>query len=53
MTDQQLLIAAIRKAAHIIAEHHLEPGARDANETISRSIAVLDTDDWPPRRQPA
>jgi hypothetical protein len=32
MTDQQLLIAAVREAGRIIAEH-LKPGARDAEQT--------------------
>jgi len=42
MTDQQIVIAALREAGRIISEH-LEPGARDADETISQLIAVLDT----------
>ena len=42
MMDQELLIAAIHKAGWIIAEHP-EPGHRDAEETISKLIAVLDT----------
>jgi hypothetical protein len=51
MTDQQLLIAAIRKAGSIIAEH-LEPSAKltpsraqDAVDTIARLAAVLDNED--------
>jgi hypothetical protein len=44
MTDQQLLIAAVREMGLIIAEH-LEPGARNADETLAEMIAVLDTDD--------
>jgi hypothetical protein len=44
MTDQRLLIAAVREMGRIIAEH-IEPDGRDADETISRLIAVLDTED--------
>lgn len=44
MTDQQLLIAAVRKAGRIIAEH-LQPGAHSAELTLSRLIAVLDNED--------
>jgi hypothetical protein len=45
MTDQQILIDAIERAGAVIAEH-LEPGrARDAEQTINRLIAVLDTQD--------
>jgi hypothetical protein len=44
MTDQQLLVAAIRAAGRLIAER-LEPDGRNAGETISRLIAVLDTED--------
>jgi hypothetical protein len=44
MTDQQLLLAAVREMGRIIAEH-LEPDGRNAGETISRLIAVLDTED--------
>jgi hypothetical protein len=44
MTDQQLLILTIRDAGRIIAEY-LEPGALGAEETLSRLIAVLDTED--------
>jgi hypothetical protein len=44
VTDQQLLIAAIRKAGLIIAEH-LEPDGPDAAHTLSRLIAVLDAED--------
>jgi hypothetical protein len=42
MTEQQLLIAAVREADRIIAEYHLEAGARDADETIAKLIALLD-----------
>jgi len=44
MTDQQLLIAAMRELGLIIAEH-LEPDGRNADETISRLIEVLDNED--------
>jgi hypothetical protein len=44
MTDQQLLILTIREAGRIIAEH-LEPGARNADETITRLISVLDNEE--------
>jgi hypothetical protein len=44
MTDQQLLISTIREAGRIIAEH-LEPDGRNAAQTLSRLIAVLDTED--------
>jgi hypothetical protein len=45
MTGQQLLISAVRKAGHILAEH-IEPGARrDADETIAQLAAVLDNED--------
>ena len=42
MTDQQLVLSALRQAGGIIAEH-LQPGARDADETITQLIAVLDS----------
>ena len=44
MTDQELLIATLRKASRIIGEY-LEPGPRDADETIAQLIAVLDNQD--------
>jgi hypothetical protein len=44
MTDQQLLISAVRAAGRIVAEY-LGPEGRNADETISRLIALLDTDD--------
>ena len=43
MTDQQLLISAIRAAGRIVAEY-VGPEGRNADETISRLIAVLDTE---------
>ena len=42
MTDQELVVSALRQAGFIIAEH-LKPGARDADEAITQLIAVLDT----------
>jgi hypothetical protein len=44
MTDQQLLISAVREAARIISEY-IEPGPRDAEESLTQLIAVLDTQD--------
>jgi hypothetical protein len=44
MTDQQLLVSTVQAAGRIIAEH-LEPGGPDAARTLSRLIAVLDTED--------
>jgi hypothetical protein len=44
LTDQQLLVFAVRAAGRIIAEY-LEPGALGAEETLSRLIAVLDNED--------
>jgi hypothetical protein len=41
MTDQQLVVLGLRKATRIIGEY-LEPGPRDAEETITQLIAVLD-----------
>jgi hypothetical protein len=41
MTDQELLISTLRKAGQILCEY-LEPGPRDADETITQLIAVLD-----------
>ena len=45
MTDQELLISTIREAGRIIGEY-LEPGPRDADETLNRLIAVLDRKTW-------
>ena len=44
MTDQQLVLAALREMGFIIAEH-LEPEGRNADETISRLLGVLDNED--------
>jgi hypothetical protein len=44
MTDQQLVVLTLRKASLIIA-NYLEPGSRDADETITQLIAVLDNQD--------
>ncbi len=35
MTDQELLISALREAGQILCEY-LEPGPRNADETITR-----------------
>ena len=44
LTDQELLISTVRKAGEILGEY-LEPGPRDAEQTLSRLIAVLDNQD--------
>ena len=45
MTDQELIITALRQSGVIIAEY-LEPGNKiDADETIARLIAILDRQD--------
>lgn len=42
MTDQELIIVALKDARRIIAEH-LEPGrTRDPEETITRLVRSLD-----------
>jgi hypothetical protein len=41
MTDQELIVSALRQVGVIVAEH-LESGA-DADESISQSVALLDT----------
>lgn len=42
MTDQELVLSALRQVGLIIAEH-LELGVTEADETITRLTAVLDT----------
>jgi hypothetical protein len=42
MTDQELILSALRQVGLIVAEH-LESGASDADEAITQLIAVLDT----------
>jgi hypothetical protein len=42
MTDQELVLAALRQIGLIVAEH-LESVTDDPDETITRVIAVLDT----------
>jgi hypothetical protein len=42
MTDQELLISTIRKAGQIIGKY-IEPGPRDAEQTLTQLIAVLET----------
>ena len=45
MTDQDLIITALRQSGVIVAEH-LEPGwPRDADEAITRLIGLLDLQD--------
>jgi hypothetical protein len=44
MTDQALLISTLREAGRIIGEY-IEPGPRVAERTLSRLIAVLETQD--------
>jgi len=44
MTDQELMVSALRKVGEIIGEY-LEPRPRDAEATIAKLIAVLDTQD--------
>jgi hypothetical protein len=39
MTDHELLISTLREAGRIIGE----PGTRDAEQTLSRLVAVLDS----------
>ncbi len=41
MTDQELLISTLREAGQMPCEYH-ELGPRDADETITQLIAVLD-----------
>jgi hypothetical protein len=42
MTDQELVLAALRQVGLIVAEH-LELGVTDADEAITQLVAVLDT----------
>jgi hypothetical protein len=44
MSDQQLLITALRDAGRVVAEY-LEPGPRDADNTIQQLISILDRED--------
>ena len=44
MTDQERVISTLRLAGQIIGEY-LEPGPRDAEETLARLIALLDSQD--------
>ena len=45
MTDQELIITALRQSGVIIAEN-LEPGNKiDADETIAQLITILDRQD--------
>ena len=42
MTDQQIVVSAMRQVGLIVAEH-LELGMLDADEAITQLVAVLDT----------
>ena len=42
VTDQELVLATLRKVGFIIAEH-LETGVSHSDEAITRLVAVLDT----------
>ena len=42
MTDQEIILAALRQAGLIVAEY-LESGSGNPQETITRLAAVLDT----------
>jgi len=42
MTDQQIVISAMRQVGLIVAEH-LELGMHDAGDVIVQLVAVLDT----------
>jgi hypothetical protein len=42
MTDQELVLSALRQVGLIVAEH-LELGMTDSDETITQLVAVLDT----------
>ena len=44
MTDQELVLSALRQVGLIIAEH-LELGMTDADEVVTRLVAVLDTNE--------
>jgi hypothetical protein len=44
MTDQELVLSAMRQVGLIIAEH-LELGMTDSDEVITRLVAVLDTNE--------
>jgi hypothetical protein len=51
VTDQELILAVLRQVGWIVAEH-LESGANDPDEAITRVIAVLDTEELAERDQP-
>jgi hypothetical protein len=42
MTDQELVLSALRQVGLIVAEH-LELGVNDADDAIRKLVAVLDT----------
>ena len=51
MTDQELVLSAMRQVGLIIAEH-LELGMTDADEAITQLVAVLDTTELAEAIQP-
>lgn len=42
LTDQELVLSALRQVGLIVAEH-LELGMTDADEAVSQLVTVLDT----------
>ena len=44
MTDQELVLAALRQVGSIIAEH-LEATASDSDKVIAELVAILDTEE--------
>ena len=44
MTDQEMIIRAVREAQHVLAGY-IEPGPRDADATINRLLTILDRND--------
>ena len=45
MTDQELIITALRQSGVIVAEHLKPANQIEADETIARLIAILDRQD--------
>ncbi len=43
MTDQELVLAALRQVGLIIAEHLEAPTASDADKVIAELVSLLDT----------
>jgi hypothetical protein len=44
VTDQERILYAIRESRLILAQY-IEPGPRDADETINQLLAILDHND--------